>query len=124
MEQIATSDSQKLACPLESRLLSALELFGSVDAGMTQQLLHCTQVFAIIEQASGVRAAQIMRGEILEFGLILTGFEDVIDRLVTQPLAGIVLVTPNAGEERAWVNAARLLNPMTQVLLSLHRHKH
>ncbi len=83
---------------------------------MAHCILNRNQVFPVIQQRRGKGSPQIMRGTSVQAGLALTHLQDMVHRLVGQPLLREAVVPADACEQGARCLAPYLVHPQLQSL--------
>lgn len=94
----------------QARFPAAVVLLGGGDAGVAHRILNGNQIFPVIQHGRGKGPAKIMWRTFCDPGLALAHLQDMVHRLVGQPVICQGVKPADAGEQGTRMFAPDLVN--------------
>lgn len=90
---------------------AAVVLLGGGDAGVAHCILHGNQIFPVVQHGRGKGSPEIMRRAFSNTRLLLPDLQNMVHRLVGQPVVRQGVKPADTGEQRTRLLAPDLVNP-------------
>lgn len=95
----------------QARFATTIVLLGGGDAGVTHRILHRDEILAVIKHGGGKRSPQIVRCAFRNTRQLLAHLQDMVHRLIGQPVVHQGVKPSYTGEQRPGFFPPHVIDP-------------